>query len=89
MAVTAQPEILHGGPVKNGNQCFKYSVGNDKDGRFGRRLFATSQHKAAHSFRDGTELSLLDRNLQCANWLFYAALFWLGLRARNIARVHA
>jgi hypothetical protein len=32
---TAQAEILHGGPIKNGNQCFKYSAGNDKDGRFG------------------------------------------------------
>lgn len=31
----AQAEILHGGPMKNGNQCFKYSSGNDKDGRFG------------------------------------------------------
>jgi hypothetical protein len=35
MAATAQAEILHGGPVKNGNQCFRYSAGNDKDGRFG------------------------------------------------------
>ena len=34
-AATAQAEILHGGPVKNRNQCFKYSAGNDKDGRFG------------------------------------------------------
>jgi hypothetical protein len=32
---TAQAEILHGGPVKNGSQCFKYSPGNDKDARFG------------------------------------------------------
>jgi hypothetical protein len=32
---TAQAEVLHGGSVKNGNQCFKYSAGNDKDGRFG------------------------------------------------------
>jgi hypothetical protein len=32
---TAQAEVLQGGPVKNGNQCFKYSAGNDKDGRFG------------------------------------------------------
>jgi hypothetical protein len=31
----AQAEILHGGPTQNGNQCFKYSPGNDKDGRFG------------------------------------------------------
>jgi hypothetical protein len=35
MLATAQAEILHGGPIKNGNQCFKYSAGNDKDGRFG------------------------------------------------------
>jgi hypothetical protein len=35
MVATAQAEILHGGPMKNGNQCFKYSAGNDKDGRFG------------------------------------------------------
>jgi hypothetical protein len=35
MVASAQAEILHGGPVKNGNQCFKYSAGNDKDGRFG------------------------------------------------------
>jgi hypothetical protein len=35
MVATTQAEILHGGPTKNGNQCFKYSSGNDKDGRFG------------------------------------------------------
>jgi len=36
MAVTTQAEVLHGGPAKNGNQCFKYSTGADaKDGRFG------------------------------------------------------
>jgi len=35
MGTTTQAEILHGGPMKNGNQCFKYSSGNDKDGRFG------------------------------------------------------
>ena len=35
MVAAAQAEILHGGPLKNGNQCFKYSSGNDKDGRFG------------------------------------------------------
>jgi hypothetical protein len=35
MVAAAQAEVLHGGPVKNGNQCFKYSAGNDKDGRFG------------------------------------------------------
>jgi hypothetical protein len=35
MVATAQAEVLHGGPVKNGNQCFRYSAGNDKDGRFG------------------------------------------------------
>jgi hypothetical protein len=35
MVATAQAEILHGGPLKNGNQCFNYSAGNEKDGRFG------------------------------------------------------
>jgi hypothetical protein len=35
LAATAQAEILHGGPTQNGNQCFKYSPGNAKDGRFG------------------------------------------------------
>src|SRR5215813_673440 len=35
MLATAQAEILQGGPAQNGNQCFKYSPGNDKDGRFG------------------------------------------------------
>jgi hypothetical protein len=35
LGATAQTELLHGGPVKNGNQCFKYSFGSDKDGRFG------------------------------------------------------
>jgi hypothetical protein len=37
MVATAHADILHGGPVKNGIQCFKYSAGNDKDGRFGPR----------------------------------------------------
>jgi hypothetical protein len=31
----AQAESIHGGPMQNGNQCFKYSPGNSKDGRFG------------------------------------------------------
>jgi hypothetical protein len=35
MVATAQAEILQGAPTQNGNQCFKYSPGNDKDGRFG------------------------------------------------------
>jgi hypothetical protein len=35
LVAAAQAEILHGGPTQNGNQCFKYSPGNDKDGRFG------------------------------------------------------
>jgi hypothetical protein len=35
MVATAQAEILQGAPAQNGNQCFKYSPGNDKDGRFG------------------------------------------------------
>jgi hypothetical protein len=35
LLATAQAEHLQGAPTKNGNQCFKYSPGNDKDGRFG------------------------------------------------------
>jgi hypothetical protein len=35
MVATVQAEVLHGGPVKNGNQCFRYAAGSDKDGRFG------------------------------------------------------
>ena len=31
----AQAEMNSGGPTKNGNQCFKYSTGHEKDGRFG------------------------------------------------------
>jgi hypothetical protein len=36
MVATAQAENLQGAPMRNGNQCFKYSTGVDaKDGRFG------------------------------------------------------
>jgi hypothetical protein len=36
MVATAQAENLQGAPMKNGNQCFRYSTGADaKDGRFG------------------------------------------------------
>ncbi|HMA70118.1 MAG TPA: hypothetical protein VKP67_01305 [Xanthobacteraceae bacterium] len=35
MLGSAQAEILGGAPNKNGNQCFKYSSGNERDGRFG------------------------------------------------------
>jgi hypothetical protein len=37
IVVTAQAEIGGGGPMRNGDQCFKYGAGNyeDKDGRFG------------------------------------------------------
>jgi hypothetical protein len=35
LVAAAQAESLHGGPMQNGNQCFKYSPGNSKDGRFG------------------------------------------------------
>ena len=35
MVATSQAEDLQGGPKENGNQCFKYSPGNGKDGRFG------------------------------------------------------
>jgi len=31
----AQAEILGGGPKQVGNQCFTYSKGNEKEGRFG------------------------------------------------------
>ena len=34
-SVSAQAEMLGGAPNKNGNQCFTYSRGNDKDARFG------------------------------------------------------
>jgi hypothetical protein len=34
MMATAQAEAIHGGPIRNGNQCFKYH-GLPKDGRFG------------------------------------------------------
>src|SRR5215469_4576177 len=35
LVATAQAEILGGAPMRNGEQCFKYSPGNGKDGRFG------------------------------------------------------
>jgi hypothetical protein len=35
MVAAAQAEVVHGGPMKNGDQCFNFSPGNDKDGRFG------------------------------------------------------
>jgi hypothetical protein len=35
MMATAQADALHGGPIKNGNQCFKYSPGRPDDARFG------------------------------------------------------
>jgi hypothetical protein len=31
----AQAENLLGAPMKNGSQCFSYSVGQSRDGRFG------------------------------------------------------
>jgi hypothetical protein len=31
----AQGDDIHGAPIKNGNQCFHYSPGLDRDGRFG------------------------------------------------------
>jgi hypothetical protein len=34
MMATAQADAIHGGPTRNGNQCFKYH-GLPKDGRFG------------------------------------------------------
>ncbi len=35
LVATAQAEVLGGGPMKNGNQCFTYSKGNAREGRFG------------------------------------------------------
>jgi hypothetical protein len=35
LVATAQADAIHGGPMKNGNQCFKHSPGNAKDSRFG------------------------------------------------------
>ena len=35
LVATAQADAIHGGPMQNGNQCFKHSPGNAKDGRFG------------------------------------------------------
>jgi hypothetical protein len=35
MLTAAQAEMNGGAPLKNGNQCFTYSRGNDKDARFG------------------------------------------------------
>jgi hypothetical protein len=34
-SVPAQAEQLGGGPTKTGNQCFKFSQGQERDGRFG------------------------------------------------------
>jgi hypothetical protein len=34
-SVPAQAEMLGGAPNQKGSQCFTYSKGNDKDGRFG------------------------------------------------------
>jgi hypothetical protein len=35
MLTAAQAEMLGGAPNQKGSQCFTYSKGNDKDGRFG------------------------------------------------------
>jgi hypothetical protein len=35
LAATAQAENLQGAPMRNGNQCFKYSPGRRVDARFG------------------------------------------------------
>jgi hypothetical protein len=31
----AQADDIHGGPTRNGDQCFRYSPGLDRDARFG------------------------------------------------------
>jgi hypothetical protein len=35
MIATAQADAIQGGPMRNGNQCFKYSPGIGHDSRFG------------------------------------------------------
>jgi hypothetical protein len=60
LMAAAQAEILHGGPVKNGSQCFKYSAGNDKDGRFG----SWSACPQAASVRPSAEPRLLPSDLR-------------------------
>jgi hypothetical protein len=35
MVAVAQADDLHGGPWRQGNQCFTFSKGNDRDARFG------------------------------------------------------
>jgi len=35
MVATAHADIINGGPVKNGNQCFSLSPGRPVDARFG------------------------------------------------------
>ena len=35
MLGSAQADIIGGAPMKNGNQCFKYSHSQERDGRFG------------------------------------------------------
>jgi len=35
VAVPAQAEINHGGPLAKGNQCFKYAASYERDGRWG------------------------------------------------------
>ena len=35
MVATAQADAINGGPIKNGNQCFKLSPGRSVDARFG------------------------------------------------------
>jgi hypothetical protein len=35
LVASAQAETIGGAPMRNGAQCFKYSPGNSKDGRFG------------------------------------------------------
>jgi hypothetical protein len=52
LAATAQAENLQGAPMRNGNQCFKYSPGNDKDGRFG--AWAACPETASTPARTGT-----------------------------------
>ncbi len=35
VVATAQADVLHGAPQRNGSRCFTYSDGNTRDSRFG------------------------------------------------------
>jgi uncharacterized membrane protein len=35
VAVPAQADAIHGGPIKNGTQCFKFAASYERDARWG------------------------------------------------------